>query len=158
QKFVVTVVIGYSTTFLPGYQCSCNNIFLEIVADPNSKSKIFVFEIGSSSLQNFKKGGPGYKSSLIREYCSKKTLFVLIIDDSKCFLKIYQEFQLINRIREQTPDEAKNESKIIELTTSLQEIYLAYYQFSDREFSAWQTLIRAAGGHNITLWSHDESE
>ncbi|CAG8817093.1 29952_t:CDS:1, partial [Racocetra persica] len=39
---------------------------------------------------------------------------------------------------------AKNESKIIELTTSLQEIYSAYYQFSNREFSAWQTLIRAA--------------
>lgn len=278
QQFVITIVVGYSTTFfLPGYQCSCNSISSEIVANPStaisivyqklfktktrysgplvigwtnekiiscllfdikfcpysffldSKNKIFVFGIGSSSRQDLKKGGSGYKSSLIREYHSKKTLFVSIIDDLYCFLEIYQEFQLINRIKGQTPDEvwhsigiknfngtqlfglehpttqlylqqhhvptctpidwniynlmkplfdyhlkrrtianvtwyqffvnwSKNESKIIELVTSLQEIYPADYQFSDREFSAWQTLIRAAGGHNITPWSYDESE
>ncbi|CAG8568308.1 11160_t:CDS:2 [Dentiscutata heterogama] len=170
---------GYSTiSFLPGYQCSCNNILSEIVDNPSmaiftvytnlfktkthysgpliiGKIKIFVFEIGSSLQQNLKKRGSGYKSSLIHEYHSKNTLFVSTIDDLNYSLKIYQDFQLINHIKKQTPNEffvnwAKNKSKIIELVTSLQEIYLARYQFTNREFSAWQTLIWAASGYNIT--------
>ncbi|CAG8614939.1 13118_t:CDS:2, partial [Cetraspora pellucida] len=52
----------------------------------------------------------------------------------------------------------QNENETIELVTSLQKIYLTHYQFSEREFSTWKTLIRAVGGFNITLWPSDESE
>ncbi|CAG8528972.1 6915_t:CDS:2, partial [Scutellospora calospora] len=38
---------------------------------------------------------------------------------------------------------AQNENETIELVTSLQKIYLTHYQFSEREFSVWKTLIRA---------------
>ncbi|CAG8691304.1 21920_t:CDS:2 [Cetraspora pellucida] len=98
--------------------------------------QIFVFGIGMSSRQNLSKGESEFKSSLIHDHNSKHTLFVLTIDnDLNCLLEIYQEFQLIKCIKERTSDE-----------------------FSEREFNAWKTLIRAVGGFNITPWPSDESE
>jgi hypothetical protein len=53
---------------------------------------------------------------------------------------------------------AKSENPVIELTSSLEKLYPSGFEFSDRELRAWRTMLRAAGCHDITPWSSNESE
>jgi len=52
----------------------------------------------------------------------------------------------------------EQESPIIEIYSQLQIRYPKHHQFSDRELRAWQSMLRAAGSHNVTPWTHKESE
>ncbi len=53
---------------------------------------------------------------------------------------------------------AKSKNPIIEFKSSLEELYPRGYEFSERELGAWKTMLRAAGCHDITPWSSNESE
>jgi len=48
-------------------------------------------------------------------------------------------------------------SEIIEIKCQLKKIYPSEHEFSKREFSAWQIMLRSTGYTNITPWSYDES-
>ncbi|CAG8790751.1 18268_t:CDS:2, partial [Cetraspora pellucida] len=52
----------------------------------------------------------------------------------------------------------ESQTNIIELYSSLGDIYPPNYQFSDREIGAWCTMLRASGCHNITPWTSEESK
>ncbi|CAB4436885.1 unnamed protein product [Rhizophagus irregularis] len=52
----------------------------------------------------------------------------------------------------------KTENPIIELEPALHAIYPKGYEFSERELSAWQTMLKAAGATNITPWLSEESK
>ena len=53
---------------------------------------------------------------------------------------------------------AKSKNLIIEFKSSLEGLYLTRYEFSERELKAWKTILCAAGCHDITPWSSNESE
>ena len=48
-------------------------------------------------------------------------------------------------------------STIIELFSELENIYPKNYELKDREKSAWKAFLHAAGCHNITPWTQEES-
>lgn len=48
-------------------------------------------------------------------------------------------------------------SNIIEIQSELSCIYPSDYIFNDREYRAWRSLIKAAGGTNITPFNKKES-
>ena len=50
------------------------------------------------------------------------------------------------------------ESDIIEIYSVLKIIYPIYYTFGDREISAWQFFLKAAGCSNITPFESKESK
>ncbi|PKY19716.1 hypothetical protein RhiirB3_438997 [Rhizophagus irregularis] len=52
----------------------------------------------------------------------------------------------------------KTENPIIELEPALHAIYPKGYEFSERELSAWQTMLKAVGATNITPWLSEESK
>jgi hypothetical protein len=52
---------------------------------------------------------------------------------------------------------AESKNPIIELESALCAIYPKGYEFSERELSAWQTMLKAVGAMNITPWSYEES-
>ncbi|RIB12059.1 hypothetical protein C2G38_2201735 [Gigaspora rosea] len=52
----------------------------------------------------------------------------------------------------------KSQANIIELYSSLEDIYPQNYQFSDREIGAWRAMLHASGCHNITPWTAEESK
>ncbi|POG83119.1 hypothetical protein GLOIN_2v1761122 [Rhizophagus irregularis DAOM 181602=DAOM 197198] len=52
----------------------------------------------------------------------------------------------------------KTENPIIELEPTLHAIYPKGYEFSERELSAWQTMLKAVGAINITPWLSEESK
>ncbi|PKY53609.1 hypothetical protein RhiirA4_471939 [Rhizophagus irregularis] len=52
----------------------------------------------------------------------------------------------------------KTENPIIELEPALHAIYPKGYEFSERELSAWQTMLKAASATNITPWLSEESK
>ncbi|RIB19271.1 hypothetical protein C2G38_2182365 [Gigaspora rosea] len=47
---------------------------------------------------------------------------------------------------------------IIELEPALKIIYPRGYEFRDREYRAWQTMLRYCGCTNVTPWSYQESK
>ncbi|RIB02582.1 hypothetical protein C2G38_2227446 [Gigaspora rosea] len=52
----------------------------------------------------------------------------------------------------------ESQTNIVELYSSLGDIYPPDYQFSDREISAWRAMLRASGCQNITPWAPEESK
>ncbi|PKK56211.1 hypothetical protein RhiirC2_800515, partial [Rhizophagus irregularis] len=52
----------------------------------------------------------------------------------------------------------KTENPIIELEPALHAIYPKGYEFSERELSAWQTMLKAIDAINITPWLSEESK
>ncbi|GES75262.1 hypothetical protein GLOIN_2v1834394 [Rhizophagus clarus] len=52
----------------------------------------------------------------------------------------------------------QNECNVIELNSELKLLYPPEHQFSDRELSAWLSLLRAARCSDITLWSYGKSK
>jgi hypothetical protein len=55
-------------------------------------------------------------------------------------------------------DWLEKESTIIEFFSQLEMIYPKNYEMKKRELSAWQTMLRTSGCHNITPWTHYESK
>ncbi|GBB91846.1 hypothetical protein RclHR1_19260002 [Rhizophagus clarus] len=53
---------------------------------------------------------------------------------------------------------AESKNPIIEFEPALHAIYPKGYEFSERELSAWQTMLKAVGATNITPWTHEESQ
>jgi hypothetical protein len=192
--------------------------------------EIFVYGLGSSMRLDWNKAGNGYKSSITYSYKRRSAVFVSEIENNKCYIHIYQDFNLQKSFVGTTPDEVwkssgfiqkfsgkqlfgledeitlqklqkirvpqcashewsnfklmkkifeyhlqrrisaniewyklfiewnKNECNIIELNSELKLLYPFEYQFSERELSAWSSMLRAVGCFNITPWSCNESE
>ncbi|RHZ85228.1 hypothetical protein Glove_69g34 [Diversispora epigaea] len=72
--------------------------------------KIFVYEIGVSSNENWHNAGSGYKSSLIHKYNDRQAIYVSQIDDDKCILEIYQDNQIKKRFEGESPNDVWNNS------------------------------------------------
>jgi len=70
-----------------------------------SKYKIFLFGIGSFSNSEWNHGGPGYKSSFIRNVNGTNFLYVSTIEDDFCVVEVHKNFEIKNRIEGSSPNE-----------------------------------------------------
>lgn len=52
----------------------------------------------------------------------------------------------------------KQKSSIIELTSSLKKIYPEGHEFTSRELTAWRTMMRRTGCHDVTPYSKENSK
>jgi len=72
------------------------------------KYKVFVYNIGSSKRKDWNNGGSGFKSSIIHLYERNPAIYVSQIEENKCTLEIYQDFQIKKKFEGSTPDEVWN--------------------------------------------------
>ncbi|UZO02227.1 uncharacterized protein OCT59_020717 [Rhizophagus irregularis] len=104
---------------------------------------IFIYGIGTSSREKWRYAGSGFQSSLLHmlfDYHVKRR--TLANANWKYFFTSW----------------VKTENPIIELEPALHAIYPKGYEFSERELSAWQTMLKAVGATNITPWLSEESK
>ena len=76
--------------------------------------EIFIYELGSSMHSDWNKAGNGYKSSIIHIYKKRQAIFVSEIEDNKCYIHIYQDFELQTTFVGNTPDDVWKKSGMIQ--------------------------------------------
>ena len=76
--------------------------------------EIFIYGLGSSTRSDWNKAGNGYKSSIIYPYKKRSAIFVSEIKDDKCYIYIYQDFNLQKTFVGATPDDVWKDSGYIQ--------------------------------------------
>ncbi|CAG8564615.1 6728_t:CDS:2, partial [Scutellospora calospora] len=115
--------------------------------------KIFVFGIGSSSREDWNRGGSGYQSSLIHMYGKKQGLYILSIEDNICEVKVYQDSELKKAVERASPNDVGSILILINIVYNLFVMWL-----EQEKLNAGRSIFRAAGAYDITPWSYTESE
>ena len=77
-------------------------------------TQIFIYGLGSSTRSDWNKAGNGYKSSIIYSYKKRSAIFVSEIKDDKCYIYIYQDFNLQKTFVGATPDDVWKDSGYIQ--------------------------------------------
>ena len=73
-----------------------------------------------STRSDWNKAGDGYKSSIIYKYKKRSTIFVSEIIDNKCYVHIYQDFELQKTFVGDTPDDVWKNSGFIQKSSGKQ--------------------------------------
>ncbi|RIB13847.1 hypothetical protein C2G38_2196739 [Gigaspora rosea] len=147
--------------------------------------RIVVFGIGISKNQDWNYARTGYQLSFVNNIGKKRLLYVQSFIASKCNITIYEENKIKTIINRTIPTDSwlkidrkpefdanelfgisnshvrklKNqESEIIELRTSLAQLYEPKYQINSRELCAWKSMLRHIDCTEITPYNKDQSE
>jgi hypothetical protein len=72
--------------------------------------EIFIYGLGSSTRSDWNKASNGYKSSIIHMYKKRQAIFVSEIEYNKCYIHIYQDFELQTMFVGDTPDDVWKKS------------------------------------------------
>ena len=78
------------------------------------KYEIFIYELGSSENLDWNKAGNGYKSSIIFTYKKRSSMFVSEISNNKCYINIYQDFEIQKTFVGDTSDDVWKNSGYIQ--------------------------------------------
>ncbi|RGB23972.1 hypothetical protein C1646_676728 [Rhizophagus diaphanus] len=76
--------------------------------------EIFIYGLDLSTRSDWNKAGDGYKSSIIYKYKKRPAIFVSEIIDNKCYVHIYQDFELQETFVGDTPDDVWKNSGFIQ--------------------------------------------
>lgn len=107
-----TMVVGYDNQYIIDQlqeDISFSPFFFYL-----DKIKIFVFGLGVSSKPEFHNAGPGYMSSFIHVYKKNRALFVSKIEDKKCIIEVYQDYQCVKKFEGYSPNEVWNASGVLQ--------------------------------------------
>ena len=78
------------------------------------KYEIFIYGLDSSTRSDWNKAGDGYRSSIIYRYKRHPAIFVSEIEGNKCYVHIYQDFELQETFVGDTPDDVWKNSGFIQ--------------------------------------------
>ena len=91
------------------------------------KYKVFVYNIGISKRKDCNNGGLGFKSSIIHLYERNLVIYVFQIEENKCTLEIYQDFQIKKNLKSQQQ-------------TKFGSYYTSFKNAKNQNFLGWKIL------------------